>query len=105
MHKTSGLRDPAASFPLPGTRDDHEDRRQANRAVAGSVPGVMHAHARARWTGRTLRVGIEGWVGPDLSVGEAVDLGRQVAAALASEVPEAGSLTWTARALPGVGST
>jgi len=26
----------------------------------GSVPGVLHAHARARWTGRTLRVEIEG---------------------------------------------
>jgi cation diffusion facilitator family transporter len=25
-------------------------------AAAGSVPGVIHAHARARWTGRTLRV-------------------------------------------------
>jgi hypothetical protein len=28
----------------------------------------MHAHARARWTGRTLRVEIEGWVDPDLTV-------------------------------------
>jgi hypothetical protein len=25
-------------------------------AAAGSVDGVVHAHARARWTGRTLRV-------------------------------------------------
>jgi hypothetical protein len=25
-------------------------------AVAGSVPGVIHAYARARWTGRTLRL-------------------------------------------------
>ena len=32
--------------------------------AAGSVPGVLHAHARARWTGRTLRVEIEGWVDP-----------------------------------------
>ena len=29
-------------------------------AAAGSVPGVIHAHARARWTGRTLRMEIEG---------------------------------------------
>ena len=35
-------------------------------AAAGSVPGVLHAHARARWTGRTLRVEIEGWVDPGL---------------------------------------
>lgn len=29
-------------------------------SAAGSVDGVVHAHARARWTGRTLRVEIEG---------------------------------------------
>ena len=40
MHKTSGLRDPAASFPLPGTRDDTADRRQANRAIAVSALGL-----------------------------------------------------------------
>ena len=40
-------------------------------AAAGSVPGVIHAHARARWTGRTLRVEIEGWVDPDTSAREA----------------------------------
>ena len=69
-------------------------------AAAGSVPGVVHAHARARWTGRTLRVEIEGWVAPDLPVREADALGRQVAAALARHLPEAGSLTWTTRAAP-----
>jgi hypothetical protein len=36
-------------------------------AAAGSVPGVIHAHARARWTGRTLRVEVEGWVDPELT--------------------------------------
>jgi cation diffusion facilitator family transporter len=66
-------------------------------AAAGSVPGVIHAHARARWTGRTLRIELEGWVDPDLSVRDADELGRQVAVALAQEVPEAGSLTWTTR--------
>ena len=69
-------------------------------AAAGSVPGVIHAHARARWTGRTLRIEIEGWVDPDLPVRDADELGSQVAAALAHEVPDAGSLTWTARAGP-----
>ena len=33
-------------------------------AAAGSVPGVIHAHARARWTGRTLRLEVEGWIDP-----------------------------------------
>lgn len=32
----------------------------AAEAGAGSMPGVVHAHARARWTGRTLRNEIEG---------------------------------------------
>ena len=40
MHKTSGLRDPAAAFPLPGLRDDTRDRRQANRAVGVSALGL-----------------------------------------------------------------
>jgi divalent metal cation (Fe/Co/Zn/Cd) transporter len=40
MHKTTGLRDPAAAFPLPRTRDDVKDRREANRAVAISAVGL-----------------------------------------------------------------
>ena len=72
----------------------------AAEAAAGSVPGVIHAHARARWTGRTLRVEIEGWVSPDLTARDADALGRQVAAAIARELPAAGSLTWTTRAAP-----
>ena len=40
MHKTSGLRDPAAAFPLPSVRDDAGDRRAANRAVAVSAIGL-----------------------------------------------------------------
>src|SRR5580700_9497195 len=51
----------------------------AAEAAAGSVPGVIHAHARARWTGRTLRVEIEGWVDPDLPAREADAMGREVA--------------------------
>jgi cation diffusion facilitator family transporter len=40
VHKTSGLRDPAAAFALPGGRDDAADRRAANRAVAVSAIGL-----------------------------------------------------------------
>jgi cation diffusion facilitator family transporter len=72
----------------------------ASEAAAGSVPGVIHAHARARWTGRTLRVEIEGWVDPDLPARDADVIGRQVASAIARQIPEAGSLTWTSRAAP-----
>src|ERR1700733_5444328 len=40
MHKTTGVRDPAAAFPLPGTRDDAQERREANRAIAVSAGGL-----------------------------------------------------------------
>jgi len=67
-------------------------------AAAGSVPGVVHAHARARWTGRTLRVEIEGWVDPDITARDADDLGHLVADEISRQLPEAGALTWTTRA-------
>lgn len=69
-------------------------------AAAGSVPGVIHAHARARWTGRTLRVEIEGWIDLDTTARDADALGRLVAEEISAHVPEAGSLTWTTRAAP-----
>lgn len=69
-------------------------------AAAGSVPGVVHAHARARSAGRTLRVEIEGWVDPELPIRDCDALGHQVAQAVARQLPEVDSLTWTARAAP-----
>jgi cation diffusion facilitator family transporter len=69
-------------------------------AAAGSVPGVIHAHARARWTGRTLRVEIEGWVDPEMTAKDADAVGRQVAGNISRQLPEAGSFTWTSRAAP-----
>jgi cation diffusion facilitator family transporter len=68
--------------------------------AAGSVPGVVHAHARARWTGRTLRVEIEGWIDPEMTAREADVLGCLVAGEISRQLPEAGSLTWTTRAAP-----
>jgi cation diffusion facilitator family transporter len=73
---------------------------QTAEAAAGSVPGVVHAHARARWTGRTLRIEVEGWVDPDLTARDADALGRRVADAVARQLPAAGSLTWAARVAP-----
>ncbi|MGZ4525822.1 MAG: cation diffusion facilitator family transporter [Mycobacterium sp.] len=67
-------------------------------AVAATVPGVTHAHARARWTGRTLRVELEGFLDPDTPLAEADRIGRLVAAALAPQIPEMHNFTWTARA-------
>jgi len=68
--------------------------------AAAAVDGVLHAHARARWTGRTLRVEIEGWVEPSLTVSDADALGRLVAHAVSGELPDIGSFTWTTRAVP-----
>jgi len=69
-------------------------------AAADSVTGVVHAHARARWTGRTLRIEIEGWVDPDLSARDADALGRRVADEISRRLPEAGTFEWAARAAP-----
>ena len=69
-------------------------------SAAGSVPGVIHAHARARWTGRTLRVEVEGWVDSALPARDADALGRLAADVVARQLPEAGSFTWAARAGP-----
>lgn len=68
-------------------------------AAADAVPGVIHAHARARWTGRTLRVEIEGWVDPDTCARDADAMGRRVADEISRGLPEAGAFTWTTRAV------
>jgi cation diffusion facilitator family transporter len=73
----------------------------AAEAAAGGLPGVIHAHARARWTGRILRVEIEAWVDPGLTAREGDALGRQAAEAVSRDVPDVGSFTWTTRAAPG----
>ncbi len=67
-------------------------------ATAIAVPGVEHAHTRARWTGRTLRVEVEGFLDPDTPLAAADQIGRSVAAALVAQIPEMHSFTWTARA-------
>jgi cation diffusion facilitator family transporter len=71
----------------------------AAEAAAGSVQGVIHAHARARWTGRTLRVEVEGWVDPELRAKDADAMGRLVADEITRQLPQAGSFTWTTRAV------
>lgn len=75
----------------------------AAEAAAVAVPGVCHAHARARWTGRTLRVDVEGWVDPALAVAAADDLGHQVVAAVHGAVAEARAVSFTPRAMPDTG--
>ncbi|MBV8929596.1 MAG: cation transporter, partial [Mycobacteriaceae bacterium] len=69
----------------------------AAEAAATEIDGVAHAHARARWTGRTLRVEVEGWVDQQTSVGDADRIGRLVADKLADRLPQMRSFTWAAR--------
>jgi cation diffusion facilitator family transporter len=69
-------------------------------AAASTVPGVRHAHVRARWTGRTLRLEVEGWVDADTTIADSDELGRGVANALTAAVPEMRALCWAARSLP-----
>jgi divalent metal cation (Fe/Co/Zn/Cd) transporter len=69
-------------------------------AAAGSMPGVIHAHPRARWTGHTLRAEIEGWADPELPGTDADAIGGLVAGQITRQLPEAGSFTWTTRAAP-----
>ena len=70
----------------------------AERAAA-AVEGVQHAHARARWTGRTLRITIEGWVDPDLAIRDADHLGHHVADAVHSAIRQARAITFIPRAM------
>jgi cation diffusion facilitator family transporter len=70
---------------------------QTAEHVAATVPGVRHAHARARWTGRTLRIEVEGWVDAATTVADADELGHQVAQQIAERLPEMRSFSWTAR--------
>jgi cation diffusion facilitator family transporter len=69
----------------------------AAETAAGDVPGVQHVHVRGRWTGRTLRLELEGWVDGSLSVVEADRIGQAVARAVGQAVPGVRSFTWSAR--------
>jgi cation diffusion facilitator family transporter len=73
----------------------------AERA-ASDVPGVAHAHVRARWVGRSLLVEVEGFVpvGTTVEVGELI--GRAVEDAVAAAVPESRAVLWCPRATPNV---
>jgi cation diffusion facilitator family transporter len=71
----------------------------AAEAAATEIDGVLHAHARARWTGRTLRVEVEGWVDPQTSVADSDRIGRLVADRLAERLPQMRSFTWATRAV------
>jgi cation diffusion facilitator family transporter len=65
--------------------------------TATTVCGVDYVHARARWTGRTLRIEVEGFLNPDITLAEADQVGHNVASVLTRQIPQMRSFTWTAR--------
>lgn len=73
---------------------DSEVMRRAEQGV-GQVPGVRHAHVRARWMGRTLLVEVEGFVSAGVAIDAAEAIGREVEAAVFLAVPEARLVTWS----------
>ena len=72
----------------------------AAERAAGQLSSVVHAHARARWTGRRLHVEIEAWVDPGLTALESDALGRAAAAAIRDQISDVDSFTWATRAAP-----
>lgn len=67
--------------------------------LAADIPGIRHAHARARWTGRTLRLEMEAWLDPNTTVHDADQLGQTAATHIGKALPDVRSFTWTARGL------
>ena len=78
---------------------DPEVLAQAERAAL-DVPGVAHAHVRARWMGRSLLVEVEGFVpgGTTVEAGEAI--GSAVESAVARAVPQSRAVLWCPRVMP-----
>jgi divalent metal cation (Fe/Co/Zn/Cd) transporter len=68
--------------------------------AATTVPGIHHAHARARWTGRILRIEIEAWITPALPISTADQIGHHAINAVHEAIPEARAVTITPRAMP-----
>lgn len=67
-----------------------------NAAIA--VAGILSATARGRWTGRTLLLEVEGRLDGSAPLARADQISRQVEAAVARAVPEAGHVHCVAHA-------
>jgi cation diffusion facilitator family transporter len=68
--------------------------------AAVSVDGVVHAHVRARWMGRSLLLDVEGYMAANTTVEAAEAIGRIVWAAVIVAVPQSRVVLWTPRSLP-----
>jgi cation diffusion facilitator family transporter len=72
----------------------------AAEGAAVSVDGVVHAHVRARWMGRSLLLDVEGFMSANTTVEAAEATGRIVWAAVIVAVPQSRVVLWTPRSLP-----
>jgi len=88
---------------LLGHLMDGVDRDVVGSAIAAAegVPGVDHAHARARWMGRSLLVEVEGFMDPTTPLAEGERLGASIEAAVVEAVPEVRAVQWIPRAMVG----
>ena len=68
--------------------------------AAMHVEGVEHAHVRARWMGRSLLVEVEGYLRADTTLERSGAIGAEVEKAVATAVPDARFVLWSARAMP-----
>lgn len=69
-------------------------------AAALTHPEVEHVHVRARWSGRSLVIDVEGFVAASTTLGEAETVGNHVQLAVAAAVPESRAVLWSPHALP-----
>lgn len=67
--------------------------------AATAVPGVGHVHVRARWSGRSLLVEVEGYLADGTSLRQADAVGQAVRSAVVASVPETRAVQWTPRPL------
>ncbi|MDQ3901801.1 MAG: hypothetical protein M3319_15620, partial [Actinomycetota bacterium] len=77
----------------PDSTGRNEDRPTTWSVLVRALCGIEHAHAYARWTGRTLRIEVEGWVDPTLPVHDGDELGCVVSDAIHDAVPEARAIS------------
>ena len=75
---------------------DPEVLARAEKA-ATAVAGVDHVHVRARWSGRSLLVEVEGYLAEGISLRHADVLGQAVRSAVVAAVPETRAVRWTPR--------
>jgi cation diffusion facilitator family transporter len=73
---------------------DPELLQTVERSVS-LVPGVQHAHVRARWMGRTLLVEVEGFLAAGTAIEASEIVGRDVKTAVLAAAPETRAVTWS----------